>query len=251
VGDTIQCPFHGWRWRGTDGDCIEVPYATCIPSQAKIGCWRVIEQNGLVLAWFHADRKPAAGTPERIPEVGHLDYSLFLRRRWTQELAGVERREHGVDLAALEALHGIESERMVRIDAGVVRSLRPTNARDAARGSRAESMATIRSFLFGPGLSLARVSGPIEAVSVQSLTPLAAGVLEWTHDYYLHRDSDRALAEAFFDDYAKAWALDSPRRETTPARPPPPPSSLAGGSDLARFRRRRRRSQSRRVDVSV
>src|SRR5438105_15844675 len=32
-GETIACPFHGWRWGG-DGRCVEVPHATRIPPKA-------------------------------------------------------------------------------------------------------------------------------------------------------------------------------------------------------------------------
>lgn len=28
VGDCIECPFHGWRFRGKDGVCTHVPYAS-------------------------------------------------------------------------------------------------------------------------------------------------------------------------------------------------------------------------------
>lgn len=27
VGDCIECPFHGWRFKGKDGSCSHVPYA--------------------------------------------------------------------------------------------------------------------------------------------------------------------------------------------------------------------------------
>jgi cholesterol 7-dehydrogenase len=27
VGDCIECPFHGWKFRGYDGKCTEVPYS--------------------------------------------------------------------------------------------------------------------------------------------------------------------------------------------------------------------------------
>lgn len=29
IGDTIECPFHQWRFRGSDGKCINIPYSTC------------------------------------------------------------------------------------------------------------------------------------------------------------------------------------------------------------------------------
>src|SRR5262245_30397134 len=30
-GNAIRCPFHGWLWNGSDGRCLEIPYAKRIP----------------------------------------------------------------------------------------------------------------------------------------------------------------------------------------------------------------------------
>ena len=27
VGDCIECPFHGWQFRGSDGKCTKIPYS--------------------------------------------------------------------------------------------------------------------------------------------------------------------------------------------------------------------------------
>lgn len=27
VGQSIECPFHGWQFRGEDGKCVRIPYA--------------------------------------------------------------------------------------------------------------------------------------------------------------------------------------------------------------------------------
>jgi cholesterol 7-desaturase len=26
-GDTLECPFHAWRFRGDDGKCVAIPYS--------------------------------------------------------------------------------------------------------------------------------------------------------------------------------------------------------------------------------
>ena len=26
-GDCLECPFHGWQFRGSDGQCNHIPYA--------------------------------------------------------------------------------------------------------------------------------------------------------------------------------------------------------------------------------
>jgi cholesterol 7-dehydrogenase len=27
IGDCVECPFHGWQFRGEDGQCTSIPYA--------------------------------------------------------------------------------------------------------------------------------------------------------------------------------------------------------------------------------
>lgn len=27
VGDCVECPFHGWQFRGNDGQCTAIPYS--------------------------------------------------------------------------------------------------------------------------------------------------------------------------------------------------------------------------------
>ena len=66
VGNSIECPFHGWRFDG-GGACIAIPYAERIPSRARVRSWPVREENGQVLIWFHAD-----GAEPNF-EVPHMD----------------------------------------------------------------------------------------------------------------------------------------------------------------------------------
>jgi phenylpropionate dioxygenase-like ring-hydroxylating dioxygenase large terminal subunit len=75
VGNTMQCPFHGWRFDG-NGACVAIPYADRVPSIARVGHWEVREENGQVLVWFHADG--AAPTFE----VPHLEG--YGDRGWTK-----------------------------------------------------------------------------------------------------------------------------------------------------------------------
>src|SRR5260370_33766655 len=38
VGNTLACPFHGWRYC-EDGACVEIPYANKIPPRARQRAW--------------------------------------------------------------------------------------------------------------------------------------------------------------------------------------------------------------------
>ncbi|OXB80642.1 UNVERIFIED_CONTAM: hypothetical protein H355_005571 [Colinus virginianus] len=69
VGGCIECPFHGWRFRGEDGKCTHIPYAGKVPDFAKVRSWPCCEVNGMLLLWYHCDgTDPAWAVPEQ-PEV--------------------------------------------------------------------------------------------------------------------------------------------------------------------------------------
>ena len=66
-GNTIRCPFHGWRFGGEDGRCVEIPYAKRIPPQAQLSTFPALECNGMILFWHHLDGKAPDWKPEVVP----------------------------------------------------------------------------------------------------------------------------------------------------------------------------------------
>jgi phenylpropionate dioxygenase-like ring-hydroxylating dioxygenase large terminal subunit len=56
-GETIVCPFHGWKY-GPDGVCTAMPYGDRIPPRAALKTWHVREQDDVILAWFDAAGRP-------------------------------------------------------------------------------------------------------------------------------------------------------------------------------------------------
>ncbi|MCH9691583.1 MAG: Rieske (2Fe-2S) protein [Gammaproteobacteria bacterium] len=62
-GDSIRCPYHGWRY-GMDGQVNDIPYhdGPC-PKSAKIQSYEVRDVMGCVLMWFDPD----GGEPEYEP----------------------------------------------------------------------------------------------------------------------------------------------------------------------------------------
>lgn len=64
-GDTVECPYHGWRFRGSDGACTRIPSLGKdgkIPARAKVDSYPVQEKYGLVFAFLgdlpEAERPP-------------------------------------------------------------------------------------------------------------------------------------------------------------------------------------------------
>lgn len=91
VGESIRCPFHGWRY-DTDGQCVEIPYCDEIPSRAQLRTWHCEEKNGEVYIWFHPENTgPQWDLPE-LPELGDPNwttprYAEFLVPAHVQDIA--------------------------------------------------------------------------------------------------------------------------------------------------------------------
>ncbi len=64
-GDCIRCPFHGWKFAGSDGRCVEVPYADRIPPKAALEAMPTLEQDGVI----HVFHDPAGGQPWPLPAM--------------------------------------------------------------------------------------------------------------------------------------------------------------------------------------
>lgn len=234
-GDCIRCPFHAWLYDGKDGHCVEIPYAKRVPAKAKVDAYNAREQNGFIIIYHHADGTSPEWTPDLIPETSDPDYNVHVRRQWELTTHPQELYENGFDVAHFGTLHGMEVKGVVWNTDGPICSLHLDFERSNAEQSSAEGMATIRSFMFGPGLSMTRVSGLIEGVSVQSLTPIDPERMMLTHNYYVHKDSDPLMTAGFFDFYAKDWELDMPLWNNKLFRDKP--ILAEGDGDISRFRK--------------
>ena len=67
--DCIQCPFHGWRFHGDSGVCVEIPYTKCIPQNAKVKSWHALERNQRIYVWYHAEGIEPDWEPEVIEGI--------------------------------------------------------------------------------------------------------------------------------------------------------------------------------------
>jgi phenylpropionate dioxygenase-like ring-hydroxylating dioxygenase large terminal subunit len=91
IGESIRCPFHGWRY-GTDGNCVEIPYCDEIPERARIRSWHVEEKNGEIYIWFHPENTAPQWQLPELPELGdpkwtEPSYTEFLVPAHVQDIA--------------------------------------------------------------------------------------------------------------------------------------------------------------------
>ncbi|MBN7796358.1 Rieske 2Fe-2S domain-containing protein [Parahaliea mediterranea] len=80
VGESLRCPFHGWRF-DTTGKCVEIPYCEEIPERARIRMWPTQEKNGEVYIWFH----PENSAPRfELPTLVELDDEHWTAPRYAE-----------------------------------------------------------------------------------------------------------------------------------------------------------------------
>lgn len=105
VGDTLECPFHGWRYDG-QGRCAHIPYADKIPVKACVESWPVREANGMIMAYYHAEGDAPDWDVPVLPELGSREWSSYgIGPRGEVRTHAQDLMENGVDTAHLGFLH--------------------------------------------------------------------------------------------------------------------------------------------------
>lgn len=183
-GDSIRCPFHGWRF-GPDGKCNQIPYFDGpIPEKARVRSWPIVERYGIVFCW----NDPEGLDPDfDIPEYPEWDDPEWMRWSGLDHLGDlpchpIEIFDNNSDYAHLNYCHaGMVRRYENEIDGHFYyqrQSLasRHTGADDAFRMEerRSPALTTVNRYA-GPGLNSARF---IEAQAAQLIatTPVDDGV---------------------------------------------------------------------------
>ncbi|XP_033095438.1 cholesterol 7-desaturase-like isoform X2 [Anneissia japonica] len=102
-GNCIECPFHGWLFRGEDGKCVNIPYASKVPEFAKIKSWPSIEMFGLILMWYHAEGAEPLWIPQEFANFKNMRYQGYTEHVVNAHIQEVP--ENGADLNHLTHLH--------------------------------------------------------------------------------------------------------------------------------------------------
>ncbi|MBT4739837.1 MAG: Rieske 2Fe-2S domain-containing protein [Rhodospirillaceae bacterium] len=106
-GDNIECPYHGWQFKGKDGVCTKIPSLgpdAKIPSRAKVDSYPTEERYGLVFAFLgdlpESERPPIIDIPE-----WDQDGWRFTLMRYTWEANYQRALENSLDPAHTEFVH--------------------------------------------------------------------------------------------------------------------------------------------------
>ena len=215
-GETLRCPFHGWRF-GADGRCVEVPYAKRIPPSARTRARPIREQAGLVWAWYHPKNEAPTHEPTRIPEYGAEDWTPeWTRYEWTIRTHPQEVTENSVDWPHFHEVHLMEPppERNVRFEGHEILWEAATRKQVTTLDGETDEIRVIGRNA-GLGCSYVRYSGMGDTVIVMGMTPVDH---ERTHLRFgvIGKQAGRSDEEmatfhkAYADDMAAAVEQDFP-----------------------------------------
>ncbi len=158
IGDAIRCPFHGWRFDSA-GECVEIPHCKTIPANAKLRGWDVVEKNGMIFAWHHAEEKPPDWEIPTMAEIGAADWTAPRRIDLEVPIHLQELAENNCDPAHFEFVHGSDDmppSEMELSDGGRFYRMSSPFTRDTPAGP--VEMQLVRD-TWGLGLSTVRYEG--------------------------------------------------------------------------------------------
>lgn len=203
-GDSIRCPYHGWRF-GPDGRCNEIPYSPQkVPAAACIESWPVVERAGCVWLWHD----PQGGEPEyELPAFA--DYGQPHWVNWKIDQLGllashpVEILDNMADRAHFEPVHGSADVEIFEnvFDNHVIVQKFVAGHRTLAG---AEPLAT-DTWYTGPGFLQSEMKGQFPSLIMIAHTPVDDGVVKVWHGLLVKV----ANAEPTPDDVAMARAYQA------------------------------------------
>ncbi len=181
VGDTIECPFHGWRF-SADGACVAIPYAKRIPANARAHSHLVAERHGMIFLWHDATGAVPAFEIPALPEWGDREWlGEWMRWDWTVRTHPQEMGENGIDWPHFTTIHSIPAPSSRRWEFREhsyfwqVGGTKPVAALDSG-----EDEILMYGENWGLGYSWLRQRGHYETVVVTGMTPIDAETTQVT-----------------------------------------------------------------------
>lgn len=205
----LRCPFHGWRFDGASGRCVEIPYGdvTRIPPKAHTRAYPTLERNHMVWAWYHAqDGEPFYEVPV-VEELHDEDWSPIVVRDFEIRVSAQDMAENNVDFSHFRYVHGTEA---IPEDDFVT------------DGTYKRTVAGDGNFIregYGLGLGVLRITGYVTFLS--STTPIDAGNVHVRWVFTAPRANGEDAAVAAADSFCAGVSQDIPIWENKVYRDPP------------------------------
>ena len=240
-GDSIRCPFHGWRFAGS-GACVEIPYAKRIPGNARAVAYPSREQGGVIWAWYHPKQAEPGFEPPEVPEYGAEGWTEdWTAYDWTIRTHPQEVAENSVDWPHFHEVHLMEPppEREVRFEGHEIRWEAATRKHVTTMDGAADEIRVIGR---NPGLgsSYVRYTGMGETVILMGMTPIDNETMHMRFGVIGKQagrsdDEMAAFHKSYADDMAFAVEQDFPIWENKAYRATP--RLCEGDGPVSDFRR--------------
>jgi 3-ketosteroid 9alpha-monooxygenase subunit A len=213
-GDSIRCPYHGWRF-GPDGKCNDIPYSPApIPKAACLKSWQVIERAGCIWMWHDSE----GGAPNYdLPAFANYENPAWVKWKIDQlgELAchPQEIVDNMTDKGHLGPVHG--STDMVLFENEfadhVVRQILSAGHKTLTTGSEAMTNDT---WYTGPGILQSTMEGEMPSLILIAHTPVDDGVVKVWHallvrsQHEVATEEDVTIARAYQQSSLEAFSQD-------------------------------------------
>jgi phenylpropionate dioxygenase-like ring-hydroxylating dioxygenase large terminal subunit len=208
VDGAVECPFHGWRF-GADGRCTLAPFAARTP-KVSIGGLPTREHSGLILV-YAGTGEPAWDVPE-IPETTSSRYAAPIDDMCRSRIHIQEMRENIVDESHFHHIHRqSEPPTLELLPDGPFAEVRSRFRRRVLAWDIDNSFDI---FMYGPGVMIVRVDGPVLSLTAVALTtPVDDRTSEMRMLYYIRKPARMPFLAPLFKLVFRREALAEVREE--------------------------------------
>lgn len=188
AGCEIVCPFHWWQFDG-DGRNTSIPYLGTRNSSARIPAYPTVDRNGFVFFWYHPTGEAPLWELPVLDEYWDGGWTEYVPATWKVRAPWQELAENGPDFVHLRTVHGtpdVPDLESYECD-GFMARMRSSVRFQTPRGPQDGRIDTDS---WGPGFSVARFSGIIDALFVALNTPIDFEYTEVSFNYMLKKLGD-------------------------------------------------------------
>jgi len=217
-GETVVCPFHGWRFDG-NGVCVDVPYAKNMPPKVQgkecLKVWPVVEKNQFIWIWYHPENQAPAYQIDDLPEAdinnpewGTAEVHRSIIRTHIQDIA-----ENGSDPAHFRYVHGT-AEIPMPIEVAFDGHRRHALFESRMNTPKGQIIGRIAFFNVGPGQAVTRFSGICDTVLQGYITPIDEDSVQVIFHFMQKKVSGEVkrggVTQALIEDIKKQLREDTP-----------------------------------------
>jgi phenylpropionate dioxygenase-like ring-hydroxylating dioxygenase large terminal subunit len=106
VGDCIRCPFHGWEYQGSTGQCLRTGNGDPVPPRARLASWPIAEVAGMILVWFHERKEAPSWDVGELPDHAESGWSRWAYKEYRLRSTIQDISENDADVSHSPVMHG-------------------------------------------------------------------------------------------------------------------------------------------------